>query len=600
MIALNSMLKRAAFISAVPFVLSFTVAMAQNPDTTTLPNGAELSVEIFHPISGEEFRVPANADGSAGGTINVSTDGEASVGEGEPNIHVTFVMDVSGSTDFYECMGTVILNCEQAAVAEVINDANFSSVLDVGLSVFASNGASADMSNDANDQSLTSVFADAITVANSTFSDQFGGDGGVTDFTNKTVGQFTNFTAGLVAANNSVGASGAGTKRVFFLSDGLDSGNASLGAFDAAVAALGVRIDSFAIGANVDCGSGAGVDLKRMADQSGGTCTELTNPAGIVTALPDLIATSLYSLTASLDGAAVATDTVPAVLPVDGPITVSYSATYFGLGIGDYGSDAEAIGSDSVGFETVTANDSFHLLQLIASPFTAINELSEDSAHTVFGQILGGTGSDRNIVFLVSGTNALTATPGGGAIDATPGGAAVDFGYIVPVSCDSLGQDTITVSTTIGGWFDSIDLTKDWVDTIAPVAECVETTNPNGNNNPNAPGNGGQGQNQDGFYELLATDNLIDGCDPLALFVTDDGSGIVWGPFAVGTKIKYTQADGAKPKISPMGGNNGNGKGNGTAVDWHIIGNGDGQLRVVDQSGNVSDPAACLVPPAPQ
>ena len=599
MIALNSMLKRAAFISAVPFVLSFTVAMAQNPDTTTLPNGAELSVEIFNPTSDLEFRVPANADGSAGGTINVSTDGEASVGEGEPNIMLVYVLDVSGSTIINSCMGGTILDCEVQAIMNVQADPNISSVKEFGVAIFADGGNTADMPG-----LKTSVPGNVDTVVLSAFSSSSGGAAGVNAFSPRTVGAGqTDLSSGLQNALSILGVSTSATDRVIYLSDGGSTQQSAPGGFAGQLAAMvanGAVVDAFAVGLTNGCSLGSAGTLQQIGDATGGTCTNVDDPADLPDLLPNLLATSLDALTASLDGLAVATDTVPAVLPVDGPIAASYSSTYLGLGIGDYGSDAEATGSDSVGSDAVTANDSFHLLQLIASPFTAINELSEDNAHTVFGQILGGTGPDRDIVFLVSGTNAATATPGGEAINATPGGAAVDFGYTVPVSCDSLGQDTITVSTTIGGGPDSIDLTKDWVDTIAPVAECVETTNPNGNNKPKAPGGGDQGQNQDGFYELLATDNLIVGCDPLVLFVLDDGSGTVFGPFAVGTKIKYTQDDEAIPEISPMGGNNGNGNGNGTAVDWHIIGNGDAQLTALDQSGNESDPVSCLVPPPPQ
>ena len=310
---------------------------------------------------------------------------------------------------------------------------------------------------------------------------------------------------------------------------------------------------------------------------------------------PELV----VSLQASLDGAPVATNTVPG-LPAEGPTSALYDATYLDLGVGDYASDAEATGHDNAGNGDVTAVDSFHLLQLAAGPPAEDNELSEDWEHTVYGQILGGTGPDRDIDFLVGGQNAGTAVPGGGAIEATPGGGPVFFEYAVPISCDSLGQDTITVSATIGSEFDSIVLTKDWLDTIAPVAECIPTVNPHGNNDPNAPGNGGQGQNQDGFYELLAEDNLVIGCAPLELFVTDDGSGTVFGPFPVGTKIKYTQDPDEVPAIQPMGGNNGNGNGQGNAVDWHIWGTGDAVLTAVDQSGNISDPVNCLVPPPPQ
>ncbi len=585
----------AALTVAVPVGLASWIALAAHVDTTTLPNGADLSVQIDDPLDEQEFKIPAAS--GPGGTIDVPVDGEASVGQGTPNIHVTFVMDVSGSTNNVNivCLGGFVLDCEKQAVVNVINDPNFSSVLDTGVTVFATSAASADMSGIAGDQPLTSVFADAITVANSAFSVFGGPDGGVTQFTNKLVGFETNFTAGLQAANNSVSASGAGTKRVFFVSDGLDSGLSNLIAFDAAVATLGVRIDSFAIGASAACGSGAGVDLQRMADLSGGSCTPLPDPADIVTALPDLIATSLDSIQVAVDGGNVATNT-SIVLPADGPVTADYDALP-NRGVGDYNITATAEGSDNAGSDTVVANVDVHLLQLAADPANAVNELSADTEHTVNARILGGTGPDRNIDF------AVIAGPHSGAAGsslATPGGADVSFQYVaVANECSSLGTDTINVSTTIAGMLDNVILTKDWVDTIAPVATCEPTENPHGNNKPNAPGNGGQGQNQDGFYIVEATDNLSGAsCDPLDIFILDDGSGTVFGPFGVGTEIKYTQDEDATPVQKKIGGSGNNSSA--TDTDWHIIGNGDAVVTAVDGAGNVSVGVSCLVPPPPK
>jgi hypothetical protein len=84
------------------------------------------------------------------------------------------------------------------------------------------------------------------------------------------------------------------------------------------------------------------------------------------------------------------------------------------------------------------------------------------------------------------------------------------------------------------------------------------------------------------------------------LFITDDGTDTRFGPFPVGTTIKYTEDDDRPPEIAPMGGNNGNGNGQSNAVDWHIWGHGDAVLTAEDESGNVSDPVNCLVPPPPQ
>lgn len=239
-------------------------------------------------------------------------------------------------------------------------------------------------------------------------------------------------------------------------------------------------------------------------------------------------------------------------------------------------------------------------LAIDLTPDSASNELSEDNEHTVDAYVssldvplgLGG----KTVEFEVTGTN---AGPAGAALTDDVGMAS--FIYSVPISCNSLGTDTITGCTDrADGGEECDDVTKDWVDTIPPEADCVPTENPHGDNEPTAPGEGDQGQNQDGFYELLAEDNLVADCDPLQVFVRDTGSGTVFGPFGVGTEIKYIEDPDAIPEIAPMGGNNGGGNGKSKDTDWRIKGTGDAEVIAVDQSGNVSDPAACLVPPPPQ
>jgi hypothetical protein len=138
-------------------------------------------------------------------------------------------------------------------------------------------------------------------------------------------------------------------------------------------------------------------------------------------------------------------------------------------------------------------------------------------------------------------------------------------------------------------------------DVTPPVVRCVETTNPHGQNVPPAgsttlPGPKG-GQNEDGFYELLAVDNV----DPNPeIFVVDLGSGTIFPSaplgFPSGTKIKYTQAPGATPSIKKIGSTNGEAG----AVAWHIKGTGDMAIFAVDDAGNVSARVTCLVPPPPK
>jgi len=129
---------------------------------------------------------------------------------------------------------------------------------------------------------------------------------------------------------------------------------------------------------------------------------------------------------------------------------------------------------------------------------------------------------------------------------------------------------------------------------------CLETVNPHGKKVPPAgrttlPGPKG-GQNEDGFYELTATDDVDP--DP-EIWVRDTGSGTVFGPFASGTKIKYTEDQDAIPEIKTMG-SRGSSKGKAGAIAYHLIGNGDAAVTAVDASGNTATQAMCHVPPAPK
>jgi hypothetical protein len=133
-------------------------------------------------------------------------------------------------------------------------------------------------------------------------------------------------------------------------------------------------------------------------------------------------------------------------------------------------------------------------------------------------------------------------------------------------------------------------------DTTAPTADCVETVNPGGKSVPRAGPNAGKsGQNPDGFYQLLAVD-VVD-ADP-DIFVVDKGADglfdtaddTTFGPFASGTRIKYVEANGATPSITPGPG----------AIDWKIKGQGDFGVYAVDASGNESVHKQCHVAPPPK
>ena len=578
-----------------------TPVLAGSSDTT-LSNGAELAVSIDDPVTSTEFLIPPNED-----TIDVDFEGKASVGLGEPDGTFVYVIDVSGSTDLGSGTGcSPILDCEQdfiialnqAAVADGSTDK-------VGVVVYADKAESADMTSDTGDQIIVAPdTGDLPTVVNSTYSDAGGGDGGVADYTNKAVGQRTNFAAGLEKALAVVNASPNTFKSVVFLSDGQANepgdGGTAFDAAKSALAASGAVVNSIAVGTNSECdpsGDNPNGELREIA-LNGGACYEREDPGNLPELIDNLTGTSLDKLEIAVDGGTPtqipSADITPS-LPQDGSIEVDYDTTVMELGPGDHEVCVTAYGSDVLGDEaSVTQCETIHLLKLTLEPLSDVNELSVEDSHTVTATILGDAGylalNERYVAFEVTGTN-----PEGPTSVATVNGVA-EFTYTVPVESASLGSDTIRATTTIAGEGTFVEVTKEWVDTTPPLAACLEYTNPHGKTKPAAPGNGGQGQNQDGFYELLAEDDVWTAEDGLELFIEDTGSGTVFGSFVVGTTMKYTEDEFAVPEIKKIGSD----KGKAGAVDWHIIGNGDAALYAVDASGNQSGDAMCLVPPPPK
>jgi hypothetical protein len=120
------------------------------------------------------------------------------------------------------------------------------------------------------------------------------------------------------------------------------------------------------------------------------------------------------------------------------------------------------------------------------------------------------------------------------------------------------------------------------------VPFCVETVNPHGQTVPPAgsttlPGPNG-GINDDGFYKV--------GTDSGTAVTLVDTDGNVFGVFPSGTKVKYTEANGAEPSVKKIGSTNGQAG----AVAFHITGTGD--LVVVNQEGTRR--TTCPVPPPPK
>lgn len=552
--------------------------------TSPLPNGAGLTVTVDAPVTGDTFVVPAGAT-----TVDVPLSGTASVAQGAPSVSWVYVVDVSGSTGAGCTGGPTVLDCEKDAVAG-LNDlvVTDGSAVDVGLAIFGLGGAAADISSAAGEQLVTAPSDPDVDTAISSIV-----AGGMSQFTPRSVGGTnTNFQAGLEAAHEVAQAAAGSSVNVVFLSDGI-SGTGSGFAGALATLAAEATIYPFAVGPGSSCTGGLAGTLQQMADASGTECFAVPDPSDLPDVITNVTATTLDTVGVEVDGAPVAA-TTSAALPQPGPSSVGWTATGQDLAPGSHEVCATATGTGPASDPAATAVaercETFSVFGFSLAPPTATNELGVDDTHTVTATVAGPAGelAGLPVAFSVSaGPNSGTVGTCAPASCETDASGTVTFTYTVPVEPGSLGTDTITGTLDVGGDTVSLDVSKLWQDTTPPVARCVQGPNPDGSI-PAAPGGGGQGQNQDGFYRLLATDDVWPEED-LDLFVKDGGSTTVFGPFAVGTDVKWVQA-GATPGQKPGDG----------AVEWNLKGRGDAVLTAVDGSGNVSAPVTCRVPSAPQ
>lgn len=206
----------------------------------------------------------------------------------------------------------------------------------------------------------------------------------------------------------------------------------------------------------------------------------------------------------------------------------------------------------------------------------------EHSDHTVTATLLeeGAPLPGATIMFTVTGTN-----PGSGS-GVTDAAGQTEFTWsgeegddIVSACYDNDGNGSCeAVASAIKHWLHVNE---------APAAGCEPTTNPAGKNEPGRNASPSAGMNPDGFYVVLGLDE--DSPEP-AVFVADTESTFVAGPFAPGTKVKITEANGTTPRV----------KGGAGAITAHILLNGDARVYAVDNEGAVSIGQICYVPRPPK
>jgi hypothetical protein len=554
--------------------------------STTLPNGADLSVSIDSPADGTEVL----ADGAPAA---VPVSGTASIGLGDPQATIVYVFDASGSTGNSGGACGTVLACEQTFFTGLNSAATSSgSVNQIGLAAFGNDAVTADMTPAGADDPLGAP-GDGNTVINSIALT----NGGF----NYQVGQYsvkngdadgTNYTAALTQALGILNASSDPKKFVVFASDGLS--NAGGGGFAAAVTAVagtGAVVNSIAIGASAACTGGTDGDLADLA-VNGGTCVAVPDPNDLPDLIPNLIGSTLEKVELTVDGGAPSVLTTSPATPAAGPVMTTWSTNTPGLSPGSHDVCATAFGSDVTGGTAdVQTCVNVDVYDLVLTPASAVNELGSDNSHTVTATLQGPAGELGGylVSFAVTGQNAGATGTCNPVACTTDASGVVTFTYTVPVAPGSIGVDTITADVTLNtpnGETDTEQVTKEWRDTTPPVAACEPTNNPGGKNVPPAGDNPSSGQNPDGFYVLLATDDVDPNPD---ITVSDTGSSFVAGPYASGTKIKLTQAPGATPNVKPGAGD----------IDWHITLKGDAVVTATDSSGNTAS-VTCHVPPPPK
>ena len=314
-----------------------------------LPGGTAISVTIDSPADNTVF--PQGP---------VTVEGTASVGEAAivKDTGLTYVVDVSGSTAS-SCDGgaRTVLQCEVQA-SQALNALAAdpgSPIATVGAVIFGSSAAVADAQPAGGDQILTGPATNQNANGARDIEEVLGSmsQGHVGQFSVRNVATGTFFPDAVVKATTVTNAQTETRKIVAFLSDGASAGNVNP-ALDAVPA--NVDIHTFAVGAGSACQTGAYSDsLQVIADRTGGECTQVPDPANLPDVLPDLLASELSSLTATVDGGPAAPVTaISPGLPQDGPATVDYSYTTGNLTSGTHEICVTAHGEDSGGPGSVT------------------------------------------------------------------------------------------------------------------------------------------------------------------------------------------------------------------------------------------------------
>ncbi len=292
--------------------IAYSRPLAVNPASATITTGQTMSIEIDTPTAGTTVSVPPT---------NISVTGRAVIGDLNAKTNIVYIVDVSGSTtgNFkQDCdgNGTVdeldnfandfftgsILDCEVSGIL-ALNQSLLSQVnngqVNIGLVLFGSRAAIADISPDSGQQNFTPLNADGATHLDTIARTLAKGSIGL--YLPKLVSSATNFYAALTVVNDAFETQPAEVKNIaFFLSDGYGGNNIYREALQATKNA-GITVYTFSIGFG-----GAGCDedeeLGIIAKETGGECTEVPDPSNLSAILPSLDSSEVNRVEVRLNG----------------------------------------------------------------------------------------------------------------------------------------------------------------------------------------------------------------------------------------------------------------------------------------------------------